>query len=456
MEQRRRVADLSKAFERVNPHWIIALLCIKGAPTWVIRYSQFILFDRRVTHKVQGRLLHSRVIRRGVDMGRSFSVFLFCFALDPLFHYLNRIPNVISVQAYVDDTTVIGNAQDASWLHHVSQCYAAVRSAGFVVDAHECYRSLSNSQMKFGPSKLGSSQIRQSWPDILNSPAYPTATAAIRATLRPGYNSLVVRFARWPITNPLQGANEDEAPHVALNVSYAQGIDIVHGLNMHKIGCFAAMSCSCKSKSHIVTNVALRPLALAFAERAGYGVHAITPHAPALGLAIFGRLQFDDNGDWSDSHHILSLQDCKLAPFKKIQLRLKSFKAPTLSVMARSTCFNTYILSVMPYTDSYFGVSSRDINLLRQQAVKFVIGRHWIESEMLPYVLRFLGISVMLDPALSVTVAAVGLYFRSGNCYEELWLNDYDQMSSRGRNRWCWICSTCGSHSFLCKISPTH
>ena len=189
------LADLSKAFQRVNPHWIIALLRIKGAPSWVIRYSQFILFDRRVTHKVQGRLLPSRVIRRGVDMGRSFSVFLFCFALDPLFHYLNRIPNVISVQAYVDDTTVIGNAQDASWLHQVSQCYTAVRSAGFVVDAHECYRSLSNSQMRFGPSKLSCSQIRQTWPDILNSPAYPTATAALQATLRPGYNSLVVRFA---------------------------------------------------------------------------------------------------------------------------------------------------------------------------------------------------------------------------------------------------------------------
>ena len=76
---------------------------IKGA--WVIRYSQFILFDGRVTYKVQGRLLPSRIIYRGVDMGRSFSAFLFCFALDPLFHYLNRIPHVVSVQAYVDDTT---------------------------------------------------------------------------------------------------------------------------------------------------------------------------------------------------------------------------------------------------------------------------------------------------------------------------------------------------------------
>ena len=63
------LADLSKAFERVNPYWILALLRSKGAPAWVIRYSRFVLFERRVTHKVQGRLLPSRVIRQGVDMG---------------------------------------------------------------------------------------------------------------------------------------------------------------------------------------------------------------------------------------------------------------------------------------------------------------------------------------------------------------------------------------------------
>ena len=49
------LANLSKAFERVNPHWILRLLRIKRAPRWVITYTKFILFNRRVTHKVQGR-----------------------------------------------------------------------------------------------------------------------------------------------------------------------------------------------------------------------------------------------------------------------------------------------------------------------------------------------------------------------------------------------------------------
>lgn len=82
------LADLSKAFERVNLHWILELLRIKRAPRWLIAYTKFILFNRRVSHKVQGRLLPSRTIKQGVDMGRSFSVYLFCLARDPLFYAL--------------------------------------------------------------------------------------------------------------------------------------------------------------------------------------------------------------------------------------------------------------------------------------------------------------------------------------------------------------------------------
>ena len=93
------LADLSKAFERVNPYWILELLRIRRAPRWLYAYAKFVLFQRRVSHKVQGRLLPSRTIRQGVDMGRSFSVYLFCLAMDPLFTYLNRIPGVISVRA---------------------------------------------------------------------------------------------------------------------------------------------------------------------------------------------------------------------------------------------------------------------------------------------------------------------------------------------------------------------
>ena len=74
----------------------------------------------------------------------------------------------------------------------------------------------------------------------------------------------------------------------------------------------------------------------------------------------------------------------------------------------------------MPYTISYFGLTTADLNRLRQAAAKFILKRHWIESEILPYVLRYLGIATLLDPVLSATVAATGLYLREGKPVEDL------------------------------------
>ena len=121
--------------------------------------------------------------------------------------------------------------------------------------------------------------------------------------------------------------------------------------------------CSCKSKSHIVTNFPIRPHALSGIEKAGYGVHAVTATAPALGLTLFGRRALDEQGAWIVCSSPTSLRESKPAPFQKFQQRLRSFSSPTLSIIARTNCFNTYILSVMPYTASYFGLSSADLTI---------------------------------------------------------------------------------------------
>ena len=105
-----------------QPQWHFSLICpkhLKGlTPIGSLSYSGLeghrdgcmhmrnLSCFTAVSHKVQGRLLPSRTIRQGVDMGRSFSVYLFCLAMDPLFTYLNRIPGVISVQGYIDDTAI--------------------------------------------------------------------------------------------------------------------------------------------------------------------------------------------------------------------------------------------------------------------------------------------------------------------------------------------------------------
>ena len=60
------------------------------------------------------------------------------------------------------------------------------------------------------------------------------------------------------------------------------------------------------------------------------------------------------------------------------------------------------------------------MNWLRQAASKYILKRKWIEAEILPYILRYVGITTLLDPALSAAVAALGLYLREGNPLEDL------------------------------------
>ena len=413
------LADLSKAFERVNPYWILELLRIRRAPRWLYAYAKFVLFHRRVSHKVQGRLLPSRTIRQGVDMGRSFSVYLFCLAMDPLFTYLNRIPGVISVQGYIDDTTIVGNSQSLSWLEEVAYTYECLKSAGFVVDAHSCFRACITIQNRKRPSTMNSDEIENVWSGLTSSEPYPTALAALKAHSKPGYNTVIVRIGSEAA---VPGEQNPMAPRSCMVcvLTYQQVQDINAGREMHQLGAFAKVKCKCKSKSNIIVNAPLGARSLHKVETSSFGVQAICPIAPSLGLALLGRWELDANGVFVPVEPPQGLNDVNAGPFRKLCDRLKSFYRPTLSITARCTGFNTFILSVMPYTISYFGLTTADLNRLRQASARFILKRHWLEAEILPHVLRYFGIATLLDPAVSATIAATGLYLREGNPVEDL------------------------------------
>ena len=108
--------------------------------------------------------------------------------MDPIFHYLNRIPSVLAVEAYVDDTTIIGDAQSLEWIQKVSDTYRKVKTAGFIADSHTCYRALPNSVMRFAPQKLTDEELLVQWPNILESDSYRTVQDAMKFNCCPGYN----------------------------------------------------------------------------------------------------------------------------------------------------------------------------------------------------------------------------------------------------------------------------
>ena len=202
--------------------------------------------------------------------------------------------------------------------------------------------------------------------------------------------------------------------------TYQQVQEITIGREMHQLGAFAKGNCKCKSKSNIIINAPLGTRSLHRVEISGFGVQAICPIVPSLGLALLGRFELNTRGDFTRAESPQGLDNANSGPFRKLSDRLKSFYRPTLSITARCTGFNTFILSVMPYTISYFGLTTTDLNRLRQASARFILKRHWLEAEILPYVLRYFGIATLLDPAVSATIAATGLYLREGNPIEDL------------------------------------
>ena len=361
-------------------------------------------------------------------MGRSFSVYLFCLAMDPLFTYLNQIPGVLAVQGYVDDTTIAGDGQDLTWIENVESCYQALYTAGFVIDPHACYFAGVVINNRDAPRKCLSASVDVAWPGLLQTKPFPSAMAALLANRKKGYNTVLVRKGGPPTDVPSETREPRQYQCMVAVYTFQQIIEMSEGRHMHKVGSFATLDCVCKSKSHILCNVALRNLAQRRIEATLFGIQAIRSHAPSLGLALEGRVQLLDDGNFGSVTPRTHLEEFNPAPAKKMFDRLKSFSRPTLSIVARCTGYNTFILSVMPFSLSYFGLTSKDLNWLRQAASKYILKRKWIEAEILPYILRYVGIATLLDPALSAAVAALGLYLREGNPLEDL-----HQVGSNGR-----------------------
>ena len=93
---------------------------------------------------------------------------------------------------------------------------------------------------------------------------------------------------------------------------------------------------------------------------------------------------------------------------------MKLFHHPANSVISKSIAFSMYIFSTVPYYASYHGFTAKDVQQLQGYAQKLVLGRPWIKKTMLPHVFRWLKVAPLCDPAVSLTLAVVGLHLRMG------------------------------------------
>ena len=196
---------------------------------------------------------------------------------------------------------------------------------------------------------------------------------------------------------------------------------ILNGMDYSSISSLLAIECQCRCKTALVVNSPLPSWVLRQLDQAGFGAHCVQGVATSLGLLLLGRTQLNGNDLWKATTHPSTLKHINPKAAEKFVHRLRLFRQPVLSIVSRSIAFNTFAQSVVLYTTSYFGAATEDLQMLRAAAAELLLGRSWIRHDLLAYVLRWSGISPLLDPGLSILVSALGLFLRKGGELHELY-----------------------------------
>ena len=124
------------------------------------------------------------------------------------------------------------------------------------------------------PHKCLSASVDAAWRGVLLTQSFLTAIAALLANMQRGYNTVLVRKEAPTDTTP-NGQELQQYHCLAAVYTFQQISKINDGSRMHRLGAFATLECTCKSKSHIFCNVELRPLALRRIEASRFGIQAI-------------------------------------------------------------------------------------------------------------------------------------------------------------------------------------
>ena len=393
--------DLAKAFECVNAHWILRLLFIKQAPSWVIQLAQRVFFGRSIRHKVQGRLLPPRTVHSGVDMGRSSSVFFFCLAMDPIFVYLNRIPQCILVAGYVDDTTIVGEAHsNFNWISQILQACSSWASAGFRIDMHGCWH------IGYCPDYLENQN------QLLT---IDTAPVEIQWVTSSGC-SCFTHLSHF-ITRPLVQVIVKREQYYTI-VSWRTFVTMhTHG---HKLlQQLASLPCRCRSKLSVLTNRKLTGRMSVKLDYTTLGMQTLTDQTLSLGLQLSGYYKYEASGKCEKQAALATLALVAPKATQKSQLRLGIIFHSRRSIHSRINFFNAYMLSCYYYAESACQILPKDLSPQYRQLSQACLGRSWLQARHLAFILRFLRIGPALDPSIMQGVAVFGYFLRAGHTLSE-------------------------------------
>ena len=394
--------DLAKAFECVNAHWILRILFIKQAPIWVIQLARRVFFGRSIRHKAQGRLLPPRTVHSGVDMGRSSSVFFFCLAMDPIFVYLNQIPQCVLVAGYVDDTTIVGESHsNLDWITQILRACSSWDSAGFRIDMHVCWH-------------IGYClQHVEAQNQLLSFEENPLAVQWATTTGNSCFAYLSLHLAR-----PLpQVVIKRETHYIVVNW---RTFVIMH-TNGHKLlQQLAALPCKCRSKLSVLTNFKLKHSTSLKLDKTTIGMQTLTDQTSSLGLQLSGYYKFAQTGKCEKQAALATLALVAPKATQKTHIRLGAIIHSRRSIHSRINYFNAYMLSCYYYAETACQILPKDLSPLYRQLSQACLGRSWLQAKHLAVILRFLRIGPALDPSIMQGVAVFGYFFRAGHTFDEI------------------------------------
>ena len=411
-------ADLSKAFERVNAYWILHILHIRQCAPWVLQFAKYLLFGRRIRHKVQGRLLPSRAVHSGVDMGRSTSVYFFCLAMDPIFVALHQIPRVLLVAGYVDDTTIVGQQNDPQWIKEVFSYIESWATAGVIMDAHECwYVGLSTKPLP-EQQLLRFEEVAVAFLPW-HEQGEPTVSCAIQH---------IPSYAHYFVLR--------HGDHCALFRTSQIHDWVQHGHSL--LLRLAASPCSRRSKTQLLTSDAFSLAQLYRVDQAGLGCQCIVSTTVNLGLTIHTGWTCSINADQMEYCPLVRTMPSLLSKqLLKFRARIAAGNKGNLSIHAKIIYFNAFSLSLFYYVQTHRYFPKHVLAPLHRALADFLLKRHWFPQHKLVGLCRWLRLGPLLDPCIMHAVSLFGCYLRQGHGALPSFVRDSDE-SYRRQVYACW------------------
>ena len=334
------LSNLAKAFERVNPHWIMHVLFHLKVPYWVIVYCRHILFGRKALHKIGAYFRPPIALRTGVDMGRAFSVLLFCIAMDPWYHHVHSIPRVCINAGYMDDNATGGHG--LSWLPAAQTLILKFYSAGFQVLKHSCYNVI---PISTPPPQLP--HIEECAPP---SQGYPSLWTAFAATPECQFVKLI------------SGTLSITLPSSWIHVSSVLSIPS----HPHLLTQLHTSSCPCKCKTFLIPNFQLSHNDLIYLDSTPFGAKIVSQSATMLGLFLHSPFTSVSPSNSLPHSTRIDPLDIEYQQTKKacvsMERRLHACLPLHLSFRDRTLFLSFYVLSLPHYHHSILLPSETLIN----------------------------------------------------------------------------------------------